>query len=270
MMSSLQNKAAWQMSKNTPLEVRPAATVVPDPDQILIENQAWAINPVDWKMQETGMFIESYPAIFGVDIAGEVAVVGDGVTKFKVRNANAFKQRRCADASQVGDRIAAVPLGAVTKKASEAAFQLYTIVPARCAILIPDNVPYEEAVKLPLAFLTATAGLYESMHLSLPFPTLRPRSVGKTLVVWGGSSNVGSAVIQLAVCSGLNVVATASKQHHDLVRRMGASKVFDYAGPSLAEELVEYLQDASVAGVFDGAQMTCPIQQNLTLTPSQQ
>lgn len=82
-ITSFKNEAAWQTAKNVPLQVGPAEVMLPGPDQILIKNQAWAINPVDWKMQQTGMFIESYPAIFGVDIAGEVAVVGRDVTKFK-------------------------------------------------------------------------------------------------------------------------------------------------------------------------------------------
>ena len=50
--------------------------------QLLVKNEATALNPVDWKIQKQGWFIESYPALFGIDIAGAVVEVGEGVTGF--------------------------------------------------------------------------------------------------------------------------------------------------------------------------------------------
>jgi NADPH:quinone reductase-like Zn-dependent oxidoreductase len=44
---------------------------------------ATALNPVDWKMQKYGVLQESYPALFGEDVAGVVEQVGEGVTAFK-------------------------------------------------------------------------------------------------------------------------------------------------------------------------------------------
>jgi NADPH:quinone reductase-like Zn-dependent oxidoreductase len=40
------NQAAWLSYKDTPLTVGPAETTLPGPDEILIENKAWGINPV--------------------------------------------------------------------------------------------------------------------------------------------------------------------------------------------------------------------------------
>lgn len=113
-------------------------------------------------------------------------------------------------------------------------------------------MPCEEAVKIPLAYLTATAGLYEMKHLSLTFPTLEPRSTNDTLLVWGGGSNVGSAAIQLAILSGLRVVAIASKQHHELLKQAGASQAFESNSSNLVDQLVEHLRGASVVGAFNG------------------
>lgn len=48
-----------------------------------MKNATFATNPVDWKMQSSGYFIESYPTILGSDIAGTVEAVGSGVTHFK-------------------------------------------------------------------------------------------------------------------------------------------------------------------------------------------
>lgn len=88
--------------------------------------------------------------------------------------------------------------------------------------------------------------------LNLPLPTNSPKSIGKTLLVWGGSSAVGAAAIQLAKASGLEVVATASPKNFGMVKEVGASEVFDYSTPSIVDDLVTYLKDKAVAGGYDG------------------
>jgi NADPH:quinone reductase-like Zn-dependent oxidoreductase len=145
----------------------------------------------------------------------------------------------------------AAPLGSVTQRQCERGFQLYTIVPAKCATSIPDNMSFEEAAKLPIGVLTATAGLFESKHLAMPLPSTTPKPSGKTLLVWGGSSNVGAAVVQLAVASGLEVVATASKHNHDFVRSIGASEVFEHGDPEVADKLEKCLKSKDLVGAFD-------------------
>lgn len=55
----------------------------PDAEQILVKNHAIAISPVDWKVQDYGLFIQNWPAVLGTDIVGEVVQVGSNVTKFK-------------------------------------------------------------------------------------------------------------------------------------------------------------------------------------------
>lgn len=56
----------------------------PGPGQLLLKVKATALNPVDWKIQKYGIFISEFPAILGTDLAGDVAAIGEGVTKFKV------------------------------------------------------------------------------------------------------------------------------------------------------------------------------------------
>lgn len=138
------------------------------------------------------------------------------------------------------------------KKTSHCGFQLYTIVAARYALPIPDSLPFEQAVKLPLAVLTASTGLYNSDHLKLALPTLDAVPTGKTLIVWGGSSSVGLIAIQLARASGLNVVTTVSKHNEDLVRRLGATKIYDRNSPEVVAEMVADLRGKDVIGAFDG------------------
>jgi NADPH:quinone reductase-like Zn-dependent oxidoreductase len=52
-------------------------------NEIVVKNAAIAINPVDWHQQDVGVFVQSFPAILGCDVAGEVYEVGSGVERFK-------------------------------------------------------------------------------------------------------------------------------------------------------------------------------------------
>ncbi|QIW96685.1 hypothetical protein AMS68_002203 [Peltaster fructicola] len=230
----LANEAAWLSGKGANFSVGPAEVVNPGPGEVLIRNQAWAINPIDWKMQAYGIMIESYPAILGCDVAGEVAVVGENVTSLKV-----------------GDRVAACSWGVIGKKTMYQAFQLYTLLPAQCAMSLPSGTSFEDAVKLPLGVLTASAGLYEQKHLELPLPTANNKTSGRTLLIWGGSSNVGSAAIQLAVASGIEVITTASVQNFDAVRKAGAAEVFNHNDPRIVEDLIGQLRNKTLVGAFD-------------------
>ena len=54
----------------------------PGPDDVLVKIEAAALNPVDWKVQSYGLFVEQWPVILGFDGAGIVADVGANVTKF--------------------------------------------------------------------------------------------------------------------------------------------------------------------------------------------
>jgi NADPH:quinone reductase-like Zn-dependent oxidoreductase len=61
------NKAAWLTeAKQNPLKVDHAPMPSPGPDEIVIKNKAVAVNPVDWKIQDSGLFIQSYPNVLGM------------------------------------------------------------------------------------------------------------------------------------------------------------------------------------------------------------
>jgi NADPH:quinone reductase-like Zn-dependent oxidoreductase len=56
----------------------------PGPGELLVKLISTAVNPLDWKAQETAFFfVESFPAILGEEAAGIVEAVGEGVTNFK-------------------------------------------------------------------------------------------------------------------------------------------------------------------------------------------
>lgn len=78
------NQAAWLVKpKSHPLDVAEAPYNPPAADEIVLRSSAIAINPVDWKQQDVDLFIPSYPAIIGCDVAGVVEEVGERVIRFK-------------------------------------------------------------------------------------------------------------------------------------------------------------------------------------------
>ncbi|KAI9148068.1 Zinc-binding alcohol dehydrogenase domain-containing protein cipB [Paramyrothecium foliicola] len=229
------NTAAWITGpKARPLEVKPSSLGVPGEGQILVKNRAVAVNPIDGKLQSFAIYPLEYPTILGLDVAGEVAAVGPGVTSFAV-----------------GDRVAGFISGFAAKH-EEKGFQAYSILNTTLTSKVPDHLPFEEAVVFPLGFSTAASGLFNEDHLNLQLPTEpRRESTGQTLLVWGGATSVGSNAIQLAVAAGYEVVSTASPANFDFVKGLGAAKVFDYKSPTVVADLVAALKGKDLVGAFD-------------------
>lgn len=235
---TLTNTASWLGPKQTRLEVKPAPYTHPRENEIVVNNHAVAINPVDWMMPLIGNLIFpwiKYPFVLGEDLAGEVVEVGEAVTRFKV-----------------GDRVLGHAVGTDKKRNSsaEGAFQTYTVVLAHMAAPIPYTLPYENAAVLPLALSTAACGLFQKDHLALQYPSATPQATGKTLLVWGGSTSVGSNAIQLAVAAGYEVITTASPRNFDYVKKLGASRVFDYHSKTAVKDVIEAFRDKSIAGAL--------------------
>ena len=51
----------------------------PGPGEVLIRVQSAGLNPVDWKIQRFGLYMLDFPVILGVNIAGDIEEVGEGV-----------------------------------------------------------------------------------------------------------------------------------------------------------------------------------------------
>ncbi|PYI01581.1 zinc-binding oxidoreductase CipB [Aspergillus sclerotiicarbonarius CBS 121057] len=236
MSTSTSNAAAWLTAvKAHPFEVKEAPLWKPEENEVLVRNHAVAINPIDHAHQTVAWWPMNYPTMLGQDVAGEVVAVGPNVTRFKL-----------------GDRVLGHAVGMATRRNQDNAFQEHTIVQVNMASELPENIPYENAAVIPLAFSTACCGLFQDEYLKMQLPT-EPRapSTGKTLLVWGGAGSVGSNAIQLAVAAGYEVITTASPKNFDYVKKLGASQVFDYNSPSVAEDLIQTLQGKTLAGVMD-------------------
>ena len=82
------NTAAWiTESRAYPFNVKEAPYVFPGPDEVLIQNAAIAMNPLDYKIQDLDPLPSmpiSYPTILGSDLAGTIIEIGENVRGFHV------------------------------------------------------------------------------------------------------------------------------------------------------------------------------------------
>lgn len=198
------NKAAYLTATQAPLEIKEVAYPAPKENEIIVKTRAVAINPVDWFQQTVGpegIPWLKFPAILGYDMAGEVEAVGSGVNKFKP-----------------GDRVA----GLVNQ-----GFQELVLLSEHMAWTIPDSITYDEAATLPMGVSVATKALFHKDFLALDLPSASASPKQETVLIWGGSTSVGSNVIQLAVAAGYEVITTASPHRFDHVKGLGAAQVYD-------------------------------------------
>ncbi|EGN98743.1 hypothetical protein SERLA73DRAFT_181366 [Serpula lacrymans var. lacrymans S7.3] len=216
-----QQKALFLQSKQGKFVVSPRDIPKPGNGEVLLKIHATALNPVDYKIQQHGIFVEKYPAILGADAAGVVEAIGDGVHTFVK-----------------GDRIFAHGL----LENDKATFQQFNITVADFAAKIPATLSYEQAASIPLGFDTASTGLYGKSNGAGIIPPWEAEAkglyAGKPIVILGGSSSVGSYAIQLARLSGFSpIITTASPQHKTYLQSLGATHILDrHLSPS---ELVD-------------------------------
>ncbi|QYY28236.1 MULTISPECIES: zinc-dependent alcohol dehydrogenase family protein [Cupriavidus] len=184
---------------NGPLEL----TTVPRPDaapgQVLVRIAASGLNPLDTKIRAGAAAHARHPLplVLGIDMAGTVEAVGAGVSAFKP-----------------GDEVYGMTGGVGGIQGSLAQ---YAAVDAALLAHKPANLSMREAAALPLAFITAYAGIVDRAHLQ----------AGQTVLVQGGAGGVGHIAVQLARALGAEVFATASEANLDLVRQLGATPI-DY------------------------------------------
>ncbi|KAI1409888.1 GroES-like protein [Hypoxylon sp. FL1857] len=221
------NRSLWQDKPGVPGVIREAPTPSQLEDrQLLVKVHAWAMNPCDAMLQDQALPFIKYPVILGQDIAGVVEAVGStAASKF-----------------EVGDRVFAFTINN--------GFQDYVPVDYTLTAKIPDPLSSVQASVFPLCCTTAAFSLFGKDFLGLPPPTLNPTNTGKSVLIWGGSSAVGSNGIQLAKAAGFEVITTCSPRSFDYVKGLGADKVFDYNSPSAIDDVVAELDKGTCAGIY--------------------
>ncbi|KAH6645029.1 zinc binding dehydrogenase [Truncatella angustata] len=225
--------------KAHPMVVTTSPIPVPTESEVLIRVHAVAVNPADWAVQTLGVVVkpESYPYVNGVDVSGEIVSVGPSQTRFRP-----------------GDRVTATAMGYLLGESRYGGFQEYMVGVEPLLAKIPSHVSYTEAAVLPLGLTTAAAMLFspELMGLDLPKAGVKANSKGEIVLVWGGSSSVGSNAIQTVKAAGYVVAATASEKHYGLMKEMGVDYVFDYNTDGVADAIVRELDGKGfLTGVFD-------------------
>lgn len=181
------------------LRYEEAPRPVPGPAEVLIKVAATSFNPVDAGIRGgylADVYKVSFPHIPGVDVAGTIAEIGEGVRGWNV-----------------GDAIVAfLPLDA------DGAAAEYALAPADSLAAAPTSVPLADAAALPEAALTAWQALFEIAELT----------AGQSVLINGASGAVGGYAIQLAKRAGAVVTATAKARDAERLRSLGADRIVDY------------------------------------------
>lgn len=229
--------AAILPQKGGPLTVTTRPTPSPGPHDLLIAVHAIALNPIDHYQRDHGFPpLAAYPSILGSDIAGTVLVAGSAVP---------------SNAPKPGTRVAAfAPCFFVQGKPDYGALQTRVLVPAGNAVVLPEGIGWNEAATLPMAVGTVWGAWYS---IGVARDTQFSREDRQGMLVWGAASSIGSAAVQVARSMGFRVYATASARHHEYLRGLGASRMFDYHDDDVVEQIVKATREdgVSVATGFD-------------------
>ena len=190
----------------------------PAKGQVLVRIEASGVNPLDTKIRagQAAHARQPLPAVLGMDLAGTVEAVGEGVTRFTP-----------------GDKVYGLAGGIGGLQGSLAD---YTAVDADLLAHRPSRLSAREAAALPLVFITAWEGLVDRADVQ----------PGQTVLVQGGAGGVGHMVIQLALARGARVFATGSSARQETIRRLGATPI-DHT----AETVAQYVQRLTNGEGFD-------------------
>ncbi|HAE84477.1 MAG TPA: NADPH:quinone reductase [Ktedonobacter sp.] len=172
----------------------------PEPQQgeVLIQVRAASVNPLDLAVREgwmASMIPLQLPAIAGVDVAGTGKATGKGVTDFSIGQ----------------DVYGFLSMGS-------GAYAEYATVAIETIASQPQTLDYVEAASVPLAATAAWQALFEVGGLK----------EGQKVLVHGGAGGVGTFAVQMAKLKGARVLATASDQNVEFVKKLGADEVIDY------------------------------------------
>jgi NADPH:quinone reductase-like Zn-dependent oxidoreductase len=186
---------------------------VPGDEEVLVKVKAASVNPLDWHYMRgspyamrlmSGIGAPDNPSM-GVDFAGTVISVGSNVTRFKS-----------------GDAVFGGRSGA---------FGEYLVIPeSRAVALKPDNVSFEDAAAVPIAAVTALQALRDKGRL-------KP---GQKVLINGASGGVGTYAVQIAKAMGAEVHGVCSTRNVDMVKSIGADRVFDYKRENYTESDERY------------------------------
>jgi len=179
---------------------------VPKPGEILVRVRAAGVNRPD-VLQRQGAYPPppGAPETPGLEIAGEVTALGEGVKRY-----------------EAGDRVCAlVPGGGYAE---------YAVVHEDNALPVPPGLSFSEAAAIPETFFTVWTNVFDRGGLK----------EGETLLIHGGSSGIGTTAIMLGKAFGAIVAVTAgSEEKCQACRELGADLAINYRTQDFVAVLAE-------------------------------
>jgi NADPH:quinone reductase len=177
--------------------MREIARPVPSAGEVRIKIAASGVNPLDTKIRvgAAGHANVRLPAVLGIDLAGTIDQVGDGVSGFAV-----------------GDEVYGMTGGVGPHQGSLAE---YAAVDANLIARVPSTLSMIQAAALPLAVITAWESLVDRANVH----------ENQTVLVHGGAGGVGHVAIQVARARGATVFATGRPEQAETIRNFGAEPI---------------------------------------------
>ncbi|MEO9587447.1 MULTISPECIES: zinc-dependent alcohol dehydrogenase family protein [Marinobacter] len=191
--------------------------------QVIVRVAATSINTVDTMIRQMGKDLPlspDLPAVLGMDFAGTIEAVGEGVTGFAP-----------------GDEVYGCAGGLADLQGA-----LAELMPADARLIAhkPKSLSMREAAALPLVGITALEGLQRASV-----------KVGQKVLVHGGTGGVGHVAVQLAKHFGASVYSTASgEQAFRIIKGYGATPI-DYKTETVADYVEAHTAGAGFDVVFD-------------------
>lgn len=185
----------------------------PNPNQVQVKVAAASLNPFDSAVlagYAQSMAPLNFPATLGLDFAGTITKVGEGVTEF-----------------QEGDRVYGT---ANAMFGGSGAFAEYVSANTGSIALSPSNISDAEAAALPTAGISAWQAITKELDLKK----------GQKIFINGGTGGVGSFAIQIAKHIGAHVAVTASSDNTEFAKSLGADEVIDYKTTAFNDVLRNY------------------------------
>ncbi|RQR38026.1 MULTISPECIES: quinone oxidoreductase [unclassified Burkholderia] len=189
----------------------------PKAGEVRIRQHAVGLNYIDVYFR-TGLYPQPLPGGLGMEAAGEVTAVGDGVT-----------------ALEVGDRVAYVgqPPGAYAQE---------RVMPAERLVKLPDGISYDDAASVMLQGLTAHYLLRRTY----------PVKAGDTILIHAAAGGVGLLVCQWAKALGATVIGTVgSDEKAALAKAHGCDHPVVYTRENFSQRVKEITNGAGVPVVYD-------------------
>ncbi len=199
------------------LEVVDLPVPVAGPGQVLVRQQAIGINFID-TYHRSGLYPVKLPSRIGMEGAGVVEAVGDGVTRFKAGDLIAY---------------ASGPLGAYAE---------FHAVSADRAVRLPDGIDAA----------TGAAAMLKGMTAEFLLRRCYPVKAGETILVHAAAGGVGQVLVQWAKHLGATVIATAGSQDKaDRAKSLGADHVILYRDQDVAAEVRRITNGQGVPVAYD-------------------